>query len=489
MRNSAAPAALLGLALALGPGAAAAQRAPEPALPWLSDSLSAPGAGGAVETGTLGGLDRDATGLIPAAVAGLPADLWAGGSSDRVIALLERLPPSPYPGAQDLMQRLLLSEADPPARGDDALLTARVDALLRRGALDRAQALIERAGPGTPDLFRRWFDISLLSDSEDRACAALEANPALVPNPMTRVFCLAREGRWSTAALTLESGRALGDIAPEDYDLLARFLDPDLFEGEPRLPQPARVTPLSFRIYEAIGEPMATRDLPLAFAWSDLRFVAGWKAQLEAAERLARAGSMPGNRLLGLYTERKATVSGAIWDRVRAVQALDLALNSGDPAAVSAALIDARAAMSMAGLEPALAGMVAHRLTRLELKGPGAEAALRLRLLDGQLPGTIHEGAGDDLRLALAIATGGSPDPDTGDAEALRRAAAFAAPAAAASGAVGETILAALSQLVPGAEADAEDRAAALGALRAAGQEDAARRIAADMILAGGIGR
>ncbi|WP_145963007.1 hypothetical protein [Mangrovicoccus ximenensis] len=112
-------------------------------------------------------------------------------------------------------------------------------------ALDRAQALIERAGPGTPDLFRRWFDISLLTDSEDRACAALEANPGIVPNPMTRVFCLAREGRWTTAALTLESGRALGDISEADHALLSRFLDPDLFEGEPPLLPPRQVTPLS----------------------------------------------------------------------------------------------------------------------------------------------------------------------------------------------------------------------------------------------------
>ncbi|WP_138464911.1 hypothetical protein [Poseidonocella sp. HB161398] len=495
MRSSVRIAVALCAGLALPGQPAAAQDRAGGSLPWLSDSLSGstpglpPPAGAAqVETGTLGQLDRDATGLIPARAAGLPPDLWKTSDSDRVIAMLDRLPPSPYPGAQALVQRLLLTEAEPPARMDDALLTARIDALLRRGAIDRAQALIERAGPDTPDLFRRWFDISLLSDSEDRACQALEANPGLTPNPITRVFCLAREGRWTTAALTLESGRGLGDVSESEYALLARFLDPDLYEGEPPLTPPRQVTPLAFRMFEAIGEPLPTRDLPLAFAWSDLRFVSGWKAQLEAAERLARAGSVSGNRLLGLYTERKATVSGAIWDRVRAVQALDLALNTGDPSAVSAALIDARSAMGMAGLEPALAEMMAHRLTRLSLRGPGAEAALRLQLFAGQAPAAIHDGAGSDLQLAWAIA-GGHESPATGDSRADRLAAAFADDPVPLADGTGEAILSALTLLVPGAEADFEDHVHALELLRAAGQDQAARRIAADMILAGGIGR
>ncbi len=486
MRNSASAGIALCAALWMAGSPAAAQQGA--ALPWLSDSISAPSGQAAVETGTLGGLDRDATGLIPASAAGLPADLWKGSDTGRAIEMLRQLPPSPYPGAQDLMQRLLLTEAEPPERGDDALLTARIDALLRRGALDRAQALIERAGPDTPDLFRRWFDISLLSDSEDRACAALEANPGLTPNPMTRVFCLAREGRWTTAALTLESGRALGDVSEENYALLARFLDPDLYEDEPPLLPPQQVTPLAFRLYEAIGEPLPTRDLPLAFAWSDLRFVSGWKGQLEGAERLAKVGSVGGNRLLGLYTERRTTVSGAVWDRVRAVQALDLALNSADPAAVSGTMIDARSAMSLAGLEPALAEMMAHRLNRLPLKGPGAEAALRLRIFAGHVPDEIHDGAGADLTLAWSLVTGREM-PASADPEARRLSDAFAAEPAPMLDGVGEAILSALTLLAPGAEADFEDRVRALELLRSAGQDMPARRIAADMILAGGIGR
>ena len=62
---------------------------------------------------------------------------------------------------------------------------------------------------------------------------------------------------------------------------------------------------------------------------ADLRGNSGWKAEIEAAERLARTGAVPASRLLGLYTDRRPAASGGVWDRVAAVQALDLALNEG----------------------------------------------------------------------------------------------------------------------------------------------------------------
>ena len=48
-------------------------------------------------------------------------------------------------------------------------------------------------------------------------------------------------------------------------------------------------SPLLFRLHEAIGEPLPTGALPRAYAVADLRDLAGWKPQLEAAERLAVA--------------------------------------------------------------------------------------------------------------------------------------------------------------------------------------------------------
>ena len=48
---------------------------------------------------------------------------------------------------------------------------------------------------------------------------------------------------------------------------------------------PGAPDPLTFRLFETIGERLPTAALPRAFAHADLRDVAGWKAQIEAAER------------------------------------------------------------------------------------------------------------------------------------------------------------------------------------------------------------
>ena len=120
------------------------------------------------------------------------------------------------------------------------MLVARVDQLLGMGALEEAGALIDRAGPDTPELFRRWFDVGILLDRAQAPCAALRQNPALSPTLPARVFCLARGGDWNAAEITLTLGQQVGSIPADEQALLARFLDPELFEEEdpPPVPEP-----------------------------------------------------------------------------------------------------------------------------------------------------------------------------------------------------------------------------------------------------------
>jgi len=134
----------------------------------------------------------------------------------------------------------MLAEADPPlgAGPDGALFVARVDKLLDLGALEQAKSLIEAAEPDTAPLFRRWFDVALLTGTEDAACSVVKSTPSIAPTYSARIFCLARNGDWNAAALTLNTHRALGDITAEEDALIARFLDPELFEGEPPLDPP-----------------------------------------------------------------------------------------------------------------------------------------------------------------------------------------------------------------------------------------------------------
>ncbi|MES2144499.1 MAG: hypothetical protein V4516_09065, partial [Pseudomonadota bacterium] len=282
------------LAAALIPWAARAESdAPLSAIDWLSQSVSTPAGTkvpaadaktgeppvtsdgflpDTVATSVIDGPSRDAIGLIPAAKSGLPDRLWGVGLTEEVAAHLTTEAVETLPALQDLFRTLLLAEARPPVDSDGTgrLLLARIDKLLSLGALDEAQALIDAVGDTGPDLFRRSFDIALLTGAEDRACDRMRAAPDLAPTFPARVFCLARSGDWNAAALTLRTAQALGYITPEQDALLSRFLDPDLYEGEPTPAAPSPVTPLDLRMFEAIGEPLPSIGLPLAFARAEL---------------------------------------------------------------------------------------------------------------------------------------------------------------------------------------------------------------------------
>ena len=253
---------------------------PMSAIDWLSDTVVVPPSSGlglegligdsvtteAIETAPLETLAIDGVGLLPSRVTGLPPDFWGPTSAKDLVTLIGDLRLDLPGPARELFFQILLAELDPPvdAGPDHALFLARIDALLRFGALEQAQALLERAGPTDASLFRRWFDVSLLSGNEDRACAVMRAAPDIAPTFSARVFCLARGNDWSAAALSLDTARALGVLSEEDDILLARVLDPELFEGQPMAPLPSPLTPLCYRMLVArLGRRQARQPYQL----------------------------------------------------------------------------------------------------------------------------------------------------------------------------------------------------------------------------------
>ena len=337
-----------------------------------------------VAVSVLGGPSPDAVGLLPTSVTGFPQKLWGPGRSADIATAIGAVRIDGLPALQGLLITVLLAEAEAPpdSAALGVLLMARIDKLLEIGALDQAEALINAAGPTTsPELFRRSFDVALLTGDEGRACEVMQSAPGLAPTLTARVFCLARAADWSTAALTLRTSQALGQTDPADDLLLTRFLDPDLFDGDPMPPPPKPISPLVWRIYEALGEPVSTSTLPPAFAHAELTDRAGWKAQLEAAERLAHAGAIAPNVLLGLYTDRTPSASGGVWDRADAFQRFDAALTKGDVAAVEQRLPLAYARMKDVELEVPFAALFANALSKLELSGDAARISYELGLL------------------------------------------------------------------------------------------------------------
>ena len=419
---------------------------------------------------------------------GLPATLWAPSTTDTLIPLLGAVRADTLPAAQDLVMTLLLAEAIPPLddRADGAFFLARIDKLLDIGALDPAMALLEQGDSQQPALFRRWFDVALLAGNEDAACDVMRETPSVAPTFPARIFCTARSGDWSTAALTLNTRRVLGDISDEEEALLSRFLDPDLFENEPPLPAPSRLSPLVFRLREAIGEAMPTQRLPNAFAHADLRNTTGWKSQLDASERLARMNAISENVLFGHYLAHTPAASGGVWDRVDAIQRLDVAIKSRDPEAVSTLLPPAWAAMQEAELEVPFSRYFGPNLSDLALAGTAAKQVLDIGLLSPQAETVAQlaadqtfvmrvaqgapEGAATDVERAIQAGFGDTAPPS--DLEALAR-----------NGALGAALLKSIATFNAGAAGDLNALTGALAFWRFVGLEDVARKAALQILI------
>lgn len=493
----------------LGPGVALAE-APISAIDWLSSSVSTPaqplppagpkvtGAGSAVPqnviVSVLGGPSPDSAGVLAPDVTGFPSNLWGLGETAKIAALISQKRDDSLPSLQRVLLTVMLAQSAAPADagGRGLLLRARIDKLLDMGALGEADALIAASGKMTPEVFRRYFDISMLTGKEDDACATLRAAPDLAPTYPARIFCLARAGDWAGSALTLRMAQALGYIDPSDDALLTRFLDPDLFEGEPTLEPPSPVTPLAWRMLDAIGEGLPTAQLPLAFAHAELRDTSGWKARIEAAERLGRASVLDPNVLLGVYTERLPAASGGVWDRVEAFQHFDTALMAVDPGAVAAALPQAWAMMASVGLEVPFADLFAERLMRLPLTDAAAVLAFRVALLSSQYEAAANARTPADTREAflIGLARGNLQGVVPPDSLARAIAPAFVRPspptdlmALLAENRLGEAILHAVDRIERGLQGDMRGVTEGLALFRHVGLEDLARRTSLELML------
>lgn len=496
----------------------AAQPAPLSAIDWLRNGLAMPepgawpltppplltDSGDEISVRPLDALQPEAVGLFAAARVGLPATLWGPTPAATLAELIAGLPADMLPALRDLAHRLLLAEFNAPLPGADpqtgpVFLLARVDKLVEFGALDQALALLDALDSDLPVLRRRRFEIALLLGDEDSACPGILRPEPPIGDPGGLVFCLARAGAWDAAVDLLDTAAEAGTIDPYRAHLLDLFLHGDEAEDEIALLPPPPGTPpdpLAWRLREAVGEAMPATGMPVAFAHADLRGLVGWRSQIEAAERLARTGALTPNRLLGLYTERRAAASGGIWERVREIQRLDTALRDEDAEAAAAALLVAWPLIQAGELEVAMASLLAPTLAQLTLPGEAGALAFRIGLLSDQYETVAlaleSARATPDARFLAAVARGLDPAEGGGAMPgdlAAAVARAFGTEGAMpdgmaerlAEGRLGEEILRLLNRL--GGPGDPRALAEGLSALRALGLEDIARRTALESLL------
>jgi len=502
-------------------GGAAASEGPRSVIPWLSESLSkdpwddsllpmfgdpngdiagtTPFGLEPITTTSLDDPVREGLGLLVPRDSGFPQDLWGNTSSLRVRSMLAAREPAGVPAARRLFHDILIAQtAPPPGSGvTNALLLARIDALLTAGYLDASAALLDRMDATDPEVFRRVFDVALLTDQEEAICARLRGSPALSPTLTARVFCLARGGDWDAAALTLQTGHDVGLISGEEEALLAAFLDPSLVEDATFTGPESPLTTLNFVLRDSIALPRASGKLPVAFEFLDAAEGNAQRTRMEAMERLVKEGVLAESALFEVYRAGKPASSGGIWDRAKVVQDLDDAFAIGATDGIARALRAADETLGLAGLRLAFAQAFRRQLAALDAAGfdpadqrvvfellllaDNIEEARKWRADNGDATARfelalIHEGQAFPGTDALepnraAIASGLSAEGPTSET-ATEIAALFD------GGRFGEGLLRTLDLLTAGPEADPQDLASALFLLRHAGLTDQARQIA-----------
>ena len=467
---------------------------PEDAPVFALPESEPPGSQTDIVTAPLDGAGMDTAGLFPSDRIGLPRDMWANSLRSEVIETISRLPLDTLPTAARLTLRLLQAEFAPPIDDvpgmPDALLLARVERLFDMGALEQAGQVIA-AVPQPGAALNAWaFDIALLLGEEDRACAGMQGQFATKPGLAAQIYCLARGGDWQAAYSSLVAAQALHLLNDNDARLLARFLEEE--DAEVTLPLPQVTTPFGWRIMEALGDPVTTAGLPIAFAHADLRGTSGWRAQIEAAERLTRAGVLQPNRLYGLYTERRAAASGGLWERVRIVQELERALTQSSAGAASEALVQAWPLFSAVELEVALAQMQAEALSELPVTGAGRDILWRLLALLEETPERLKEFApsGTTASLVMALASGADPFETSSPPMASAIVAGFSdgdlpntVQEQLQDGAFGLVLMEGLMLLSQASGGDLNAASGGLRRLRALGLDDVARQVAIELLL------
>ncbi|MGR3491300.1 MAG: hypothetical protein ACU0DW_04520 [Shimia sp.] len=419
-------------------------------------------------------------GLLPSAATGLPTDLWQGMDAAQMTSALGRLPTDlPAPLAA-LRREVLVTEAVPPVTmAPDDFHAIRLRELLRIGRAEDAAAMgLALPAPG-PKTLAATFDAALHVGDEDKACATFGTAALSAQPPRTRIFCMARAGEWTAAALTLRTSAALGELTGAEEEVLIQFLDPELAGDLP--PLPPQLDALEVTLRTAIGYPPSAARVPLAAAHRQLSDNAGWKAQLDAAERLARAQAIDPARLLALYRDGQPAASGAVWRRAALAQAVADSLAAGSADAAARALAEAYSVFEGAGLLDWLAAAFAEPLTSAPL-APLAEPVRSALLLRSARYEAARPAPGLSPAL-FEVAVGDPPSDPSTSLETIIGEGFAVAERQTGDVALGPAIVAAMRDVNTARSGDLSTLARGLATLRGLGLESTARRAALTLML------
>ena len=437
-----------------------------------------------IQVSTLSSDKFQSIGLLPVYVTGIPTTIWRNSSFNDLTYSIKTMPTFSYPPIQELVYSLLLAEARPPLDEPEtySFLDVRLQKLLSYGAVDPAIALIERASPVPDSMVPLLFDISLLSSNNMPACDPIFKKRKNRVLQGELVYCYARKGDWLTAHLILKTESVLGDISEHLISLLNRYLEVD-FEVDLNalLPPPSLISPLEYRLYEAIGEPIPAEYLPIKYSQSDLSGDNGWRAQVIAAERLASTSAIPENQILGIYTKYNTSVSGGVWERVDAVKSLDTALELNEN--FEEIFKNSLEVFSKSDQLSLFAKLFARRIYEQSFSPKSKKIAADLLLLTNNFELTEYYWRSEDIRFGLVSGDFSNVKAKNETENIILKVFTdpkmpFLVEQKLNQGKLGEVILNALLQFETGIQGDLKDLSESLSTLNLIGLNNTARRSA-----------
>ena len=263
--------------------------------------------------------------------------------------------------------------------------------------------------------------------------------------------------------------------------LLNRYLEVD-FEVDLNalLPPPSLITPLEYRLYEAIGEPIPAEYLPIKYSQSDLSGDNGWRAQVIAAERLASTSAIPENQILGIYTKYNTSVSGGVWERVDAVKSLDTALELNENLKKFYKILWKFFKADQLSL---FAKLFARRIYEQSFSPKSKKIAADLLLLTNNFELTEYYWRSEDIRFGLVSGDFSNVKAKNETENIILKVFTdpkmpFLVEQKLNQGKLGEVILNALLQFETGIQGDLKDLSESLSTLNLIGLNNTARRAA-----------
>jgi hypothetical protein len=241
----------------------------------------------------------------------------------------------------------------------------------------------------------------------------------------------------------------------------------------------------------AIGTPLPVTTLPLAYATTALTPDNGWKTQIDAALRLARAGSLSSNRLLDVMTANIPSASGGVWELAATWQSLDIPVTIRNPSAVSRALPAAWVEARKAGVQTAMTDLYSNALKDLPLTGAAQITRAEMMLLSPIYESALAEDIkGTDLVFARSVATGKPIASLAGNLLERVIVNGFAkntlspnATELLSRGKLGETLVRAIVTAEQAAIGDLRDISQVIALLRHTGLESTARQLGLNLLL------